>query len=468
MNLAGLPGVLLFAATVTAAPATTLELEVVLESSRRHFPQVLAAMETTRAQAGKLLAAEGAFDFQLEHSTYARASGHYDGRIVDSKLVKPLTGFNGKLYGGYRISDGEFPLYEDELFTNGGGEFKLGAVFSLLRDRDIDERRFALRDNALALTKTEFELRLTRLAVQHRATSAYLSWLAAGKTLQNYRGLLGLAEARQRGLEARVADGDLARVYLNENRQYILKRSSKVAKAERSLAFHANLLALYLRDEDGRPRAPQPDELPAALPDLGRMNGGTLEAVIAATRRERPELGIAATEIARERNRLAIGENALKPRIDLNLEASRDIGGGSYTRAETDAIVRLEITIPLERRTGRGRIAEAHANMSRLEVERQLLNERIEVEVRNFANDITAAERFVELATEEVTQATILEDAERHRFDDGASDFFVVNLREEATAEARVRRIEAEIGLLQAMTDFHAATVQLDRFLLED
>jgi outer membrane protein TolC len=372
------------------------------------------------------------------------------------------------VYGGYRIADGEFPLYEDEFFTNGGGEFKLGAVFSLWRDRDIDERRFALRDNTLALQQTELSARLTQIEVQHAATGAYLAWVAAGRAVGIYRDLLTLAESRQDGLEQRVADGDLARVYLNENRQYILKRSARVAEAERTLANHANRLALYLRDASGSPRVPGTGELPRDWPDLGRVDAAAVEATLAAALGERPELGIVATDIERERNRLALGKNELKTRIDLNLEASRDLGRGSVTREETDAVVRLDITVPLERRTGQGKVAEARANLARLELERRLLNERIEVEIRNIANDITAAERFVELAAEEVEQAVILEQAERQRFTDGASDFFVVNLREEAAADARVRRIEAEAGLLQALTNFNAATVQLDRFMIPD
>lgn len=453
-----------------ASPAlgAELRLEDVLDSSLQHFPQVLAAVEKTDAQAGKLLAAEGAFDLKLENSTFSRAAGYYDGKIVDSKLVKPLPAFNTKLYGGYRVSDGEFPLYEDEFFTNSGGEFKIGAVFSLLRDRDIDERRFALRDNSLALTQTQLEQRLTQIKVQHQAANAYLAWLAAGKALDIYRGLLTLAEARQRALESRVADGDLARVYLNENRQYILKRSSKVAEAERVLANYANRLALYLRDQSGLPRRPDTAEIPSGWPDFGRVDAAELEATIAATRRARPELGIVDADLERERNRLALGENSLLTRVDLNLEASQDLGRGSFTREETDAVVRLDIMVPLERRTGRGKIAEARANLNRLNYERQLLNEQIEVEVRNIANDISAAERFLDLAAQEVEQAEILEDAERSRFDDGASDFFVVNLREEATADARVRRIEAHAGLLQALSNFYAATVQIDRFRIAD
>lgn len=439
------------------AQSTALELDDVLASSRRHFPQILAAVEKTAAQAGKVLASEGAFDLQLENTTYTRALGFYDGKIVDSRLVKPIPQFNAKLYGGYRVADGDFPVYEDELITNGGGEFKLGAVFSLLRDRDIDERRFALRDNTLALAQTELEARLTQVRVQHQATTTYLAWLAAGKALEIYRGLLMLAQARQDGLEHRVAEGDLARVYLNENQQYILKRSGRVAEAERQLTHFGNRLGLFVRNDDGTPRAPQRAELPAEWPALESVDATMLETTIATAQVARPEIGLLTADLERERNRLAIGNNALKTRVDLNLEASRDIGGGSATRDETDAIVRLNVTVPLERRTGRGKVAEARANLSRLELDRQLLNEQIELEIRNVANDINAAKRFVDLAAGEVEQAQILEQAERERFAQGASDFFVVNLREEAAADARVRKVEAQLGLEQALTNFYAA-----------
>ena len=456
---------LLLPAIVLSAPP--LLLDDVLRSSLDNFPQILAATDKMRAQAGNVLAKEGAFDLQLESNSYARATGFYDGTVIDSKIVKPLRALNAKVYGGYRVSDGTFPIYEDKYFTNDGGEFKVGAIFSLLRDRDIDERRFALRDSTLALAQTRLEARLTQIKVQHQASQAYLTWLAAGKACAIYRGLLELAQARQHALEQRVEHGDLARIYLNENQQYILKRTARVTEAERVLANSANRLALYVRDERGAPTIPSSDQQPADWPDLGSVDEASLQATLAATLTDRPEVGLVAADVERERNRLALGSNALKTRVDLNFEASRDLGAGSRSRDETDTVVSLNVSVPLERRTGQGRVAEARANLSRLDRERQLLNEQIAVEVRNIAVEIAAAERFVALAAREVEQAEILEDSERQRFDDGASDFFVVNLREEASADARVRRVGAEAGYLEALTDFYAATVQLDRFHIE-
>ncbi|WP_293368825.1 TolC family protein [Nevskia sp.] len=453
--------VLAFAATAQTPAAVPLNLDTVLASSRERYPQVLAAQEKIRAQGGKLLSSEGAFDLYAEQTSKSRLSGYYDGRYTNAKIVQPLSSFSTDVYGGYKVSGGDFPIYEDEAFTLDAGEFKVGAVFSLLRDRDIDDRRAKLRDSRLTLDQTELDAMLTRVRVQHDAMVSYVDWVAAGEALTVYRGLLQLAEARDDGLDTRVQEGDLARVYLNENRQYILRRRGLVVEAERKLIAAANKLSLYLRHADGTPRLPQEAELPGHWPNPPMLvDPTTVDAAIRAALAARPEIGVLAADLERERLNLALGRNLLKPRVDLNLEAARDFGSGDPTRVGTDAIVRLDVVIPIETRTARGQIDAAQANLSRLELDRRLLEERIAVEIRTLANDLSAAYRFVELATQEVEQADVLSRAERDRFAEGASDFFLVNLREEAAANTRVREIEAHLRYLGALADFYAATVQ--------
>lgn len=440
---------------------TPLSLEAVLSSSRERYPQVLAAREKIRAQTGKLLSSQGAFDLYAEQTSKSRLSGYYDGRYTNTKLVQPFADFSTEVYGGYRVSGGDFPIYEDEAYTLDAGEFKVGAVFSLLRDRDIDERRAKLRDSRLSLDQTELDATLTRVRVQHDAMTAYVGWIAAGEALAVYRGLLQLAEARNEGLDIRVQEGDLAKVYLNENRQYILRRRGFVVEAERKLFAAANKLSLYLRHADGSPRRPNEAELPRRWPDSqGLLDPSTIEATISAALSARPEIGVLTADIERERLNLALGRNLLKPRVDLNLEAARDFGSGPRNRVGTDGIVRLDVVIPIETRSARGQIDAAQANLSRLDHDRRLLEERIEVEIRTLVNDLSAAYRFVDLATQEVEQADVLSRAERDRFSEGASDFFLVNLREEAAANARVREIDARLHYLDALADFYAATIQ--------
>jgi hypothetical protein len=118
-----------------------LTLAEVLRSSARTAPQIIEALARERAAEGRALTAAGAFDTVFEVDGRSRTLGYYDGTIVSGRATRPLEGNGGYLYGGYRLSRGSFPIYEDENYTNRLGEFKVGGLFSLLRDRLIDERR---------------------------------------------------------------------------------------------------------------------------------------------------------------------------------------------------------------------------------------------------------------------------------------------------------------------------------------
>ncbi|PSJ19168.1 multidrug transporter, partial [Halomonas sp. ND22Bw] len=63
------------------------------------------------------------------------------GTVASARATRPLTGNGGYVYGGYRVRRGGFPVYEDENYTTRRGEVKVGALYSLLRDRLVDERR---------------------------------------------------------------------------------------------------------------------------------------------------------------------------------------------------------------------------------------------------------------------------------------------------------------------------------------
>jgi hypothetical protein len=57
--------------------------------------------------------------------------------------------------------------------------------------------------------------------------------------------------------------------------------------------------------------------------------------------------------------------------------------------------------------------------------------------------------------------------AERNRFRLGAGDFFLVNLREEAAADAQIRAIRAELSGRLAAASYNAATINLPELGLE-
>jgi outer membrane protein TolC len=450
------------------ADATPLLPEAVLASSEQHFPQILQRLAAQRAAEGKALEAEGAFDVVFAADGFSRVSGFYDGTAVSGVAKQRLRPLGAELYTGYKISDGDFPVYEDVNFTNTAGAVKVGVLFSLLRDRDIDKARFGETDARLGVREADLELLLTKIGVQQRALVAYWRWVKNGQQLAVYEDLLRIAIERQSGLEEQVRRGARAEINLIENQQNITRRQSLVTAARRDLRVAANALSYYYRGEAGRPVVPKREQLPPDTAISGAASGipGATPAATSEALMERPELKLLRTAIEREQNRIALTENNLKPRLDLSMEVQRGLGGiaeGGASRDETDTIIGFKFTVPLQQREVRGRLMQARAELEQQRQAERLKSEQIELEVRNIVLELTLAEELQQLAKQEVVQSQTLQAAELQRFESGASDFFLVNVREETAANARIKLLQAQLELRIARANYDAATVDLQR-----
>lgn len=441
--------------------------EAVRSSARDHYPEVLAAEAERRAAEGSLLSARGAFDTRVESEAKTRLEGYYSGDILTTEVVRPLGPLGAEVYGGYRVSDGDFPIYEDYYFTNRLGEGKIGVLFSLLRDRTIDSRRFGVRQAELDLELAEIDLLLTRIDVQRRALLAYWRWVAMGRELAAYRSLLSLAEERDRALRREVASGARAEIFLTENAQNLTRRRELVRQAERELALAANRLSLFLRDESGERIVPDPDRLPQGFPLSAATPSADAFSVLAA----RPELTALDLQKSQAENSRLLAQNDLRPKLDASIEASNDfgaIGAGGVSRDPAELKAGLTLSIPLGRREARGRLRSAEAEIEALDQQRRLLRDRIEQELNDIIITLTTAHDVLALSRQEVQQASVMARSENELFRGGASDVFRINLREEALADARVRQARAEFALASADVTYRAAVLDTDSLGLSD
>jgi outer membrane protein TolC len=435
------------------APATPLTLDEVLRASAAHAPQIVEALARVRQAEGRALSAEGSFDTVFDVDGQSRVTGYYDGTYVEGRATRPLRDNGGYLYGGYRVSRGDFPIYEDRAFTNRLGELKVGALYSLIRDRLVDERRTRVGLAASDIDVARLEGEMVAIGVQARAIAAYQNWVAAGSRLRVYRGLYALAEERRGALGRQVALGARPAIILTENEQNVVRRRALVVRTEQEFEAAANTLSLFYRDADGRRVLVGPERLPPSLPEppTVRRPVGPVD---------RPDLRTVLARIDQSLAKLALAENDLKPRLDLRGELSRDFGSeglGGPSRSGSDTIVGVKFSVPLERRQARGRIAEARAEIDGLQTRRRFLEDQIAVEVEGISIAVGASERLAAIADEERALAERMAAAERRRFEAGASDFFLVNQREEAAADAAVRQVDATLRVAAAQAEFAAA-----------
>jgi outer membrane protein TolC len=445
--------------------------EKVLRSSALTFPAILEAFEREAAARSDQLAADGAFDLMLKGEAYDRLTGFYSGGFAKAEARQPLRPYGAEVFASYKISDGNFPTYENVFNTNRFGEVKVGALFSLLRDRDIDQRRFAIEDTRLAASQARLDVMLVQLNVQLQALRAYWRWVAAGEEIRVFEELLEIAEARQVGLAREVREGARAAIALTENEQNLLRRRSLLEQARRDFEIAANALGFYLRDSAGRLIVPTREQLPSGgqlkpMATAETLAARPLSEVITA----RPELQTFRLALERASKRVELRRNDLQPRLDGTIELSRDfgpVGAGGPGFDSTDTVVGLTFTVPLQRRQARGALQRAEAELRETELRQRRIADQITTEVSNILADLSAAVRLTELANAEVNQARRMVVAERTRFRLGAADFFFVNAREEAAANARITAIRAELAGRLAEASYEAATMNLPALGLE-
>ena len=436
-----------------------LTLDLVLAASRFHAPQVLEALARVRGAEGRLLTTEGAFDTLFNANADARPTGFFDGAEAGVQITQPLASNGGNLFGGYEIARGRFPSSQSSNNTAQLGRLTVGTLFSLLRDRDIDDRRFNRAMASADVVLADNDRLLVAIGVQARAIAAWNSWVIAGQRVAVFKGLLQLALDRQAGFKRQVAEGLRPAILLTENEQNILRRQTLVVQAEQALEQASVTLSLFWRDTDGNTLVPGTDRLPRSVPAPLPV----AEDVMAAME-NRPDLKIVDVRIAQARQRLLLDRNNFLPRLDLKAEVNQYIGdagqgGQAYTGTETR--MGLTLTVPIQQRTARGRLDQTRADLDGFAQRRRLIEDQIRIEIGGLSIAARQSRRLLGIAIDEQDRALAMANAERRRFQEGASDFFLVNIREEAAADAQVRRLDAAFRQIVAHADLAAATADL-------
>lgn len=451
--------VLACAAVLAAAPFAraqadgTLELDDVLASVQQSYPRVLAALADRREAAAQLRAARGGFDPVLEASGLYEPVGGYPKQAAEVSLSQPTPLWGSRLFAGYRVGTGEFASYEGKLQTLDAGELRAGVQVPLLRDGAIDARRAGVQGARIGVGLSELSVEQQKIEARRAASLRYFEWVAAGQRLQVVREWLELARRRDRALAERVERGEVAAFERVENQRAILQRESAQVAAERDLMQAAVELSLFVRGPDGVPRVPGEQERPAALPEPTEQEPALAEAIERALQ-ARPD--VLRFELQRSRGELGerLASNQRLPGLRFDAAGSKDVGTGDPKLDPAAVELKLLFDFPLLNRAASGRAAAARAALSRIDAEAQLARDRAAVEVRSALLELRAARERATLTAQELQVARELASGELQRFDLGESTLLLVNLREQASAEAELRHVEV-------LADYHRTRAEL-------
>jgi outer membrane protein TolC len=175
----------------------------------------------------------------------------------------------------------------------------------------------------------------------------------------------------------------------------------------------------------------------------------------------RPDLARLGVQKAQAKIEAELAENQKLPALDVQLSASKDFGNGLASRRPVELEAQVLLDVPIQNRVAKGRSDAARALVSRISEQERGAKDRIGADVRDSMNAMDLAKARLGIAKNEVDVAESLEKAEWNRFTAGDSTLLVVNLREQATFDARLREVDAKFECQRALVLFRAATADL-------
>jgi len=446
-----------------------LTLVEVLESVRRHYPLLQAIERERGVAAGRMTAAMGAFDTNVNMAGNALAPGTYENYRSDLGLSQLLQSGGIQVFGGYRTGFGAFPTYNLTQKTADAGEVRGGITMPLARERDIDSAR-AGRDKArLDQALAEPTIVRSRLDYMRSAALAYWNWMGSGEREGAAKRLEALAVRRDGEIAAKVDRGVMANIERVDNQKNIALRRGLLVQADREVQMSTIDLSLFLRDSGGKPLLPARRRM-QPLPEPEEPSVSFYETSLARAIAARPEF----QRLSLEREKLFVerrlAANDTLPNIDGQVYGNQDAGFGKSPLSGIDGLDRqvlqaaLVFQMPAQRRNARGRLLAVDSQLVQLDRRLEFTFDSVRAEVQDAYSKLERAFEFHKQAVQQEELAALVAEAEREQFRLGRSDILRVTLREQAKFDADLLEIAARQEYWRADANLRASDTSLDLF----
>lgn len=440
-------------------PVAKLDINDVTDSVLAIFPDLQIAMLEQNVASGNLTAAMGAFDLNLRGQTINQPIGYYENYRQSLGFSQNVATNGSMFYGGYRIGAGDFQPWYKERETNRGGEVAFGAVTPLRQNRLIDARRAAVYRAEQDLQATDPLIRNQEISLIRDASAVYWIWVGVGNALDTHQRLLGLAIDRARAIDQRVQRGDLPRLANIDNDRLIAQRQAKLVEAQRKFEEVSLKLSFFLRDSTGQMLVPGIEFVPG-FPDLLVIDKEQLQDDLSLAIDIHPEIRQLDFEINKAEIDIAAARNMVLARVDAFAETSQDMGSSvspSGDKSPLEVEVGIMAELPLQRRFGLGRLSASEAKLRQVQLKRELLTNKIQVALQDSYSAMLNARERLARSRENLELALQALDIAKNAFSSGDIDLIVLNIYEEAEANAELLVIDAEIEFFIALAQYRFA-----------
>ncbi|MGA9237454.1 TolC family protein [Robiginitalea sp.] len=430
---------------------------------KQFHPVARQAQIVLGAAEANLLQSRGGFDPKLEVD-YDRkefsGSEYYDRLNATFKIP---TWFGVEFKGGYDQNNGDF-LNPDE-FNTEDGLFSAGVSVNVLNGLWINERMATLKRAKLFEQQSEADRDLFVNQILFDASEAYFKWLQSYKDLLVFEQFLDNARLRFDGIRESALAGDIAYIDTVEAGIAVQNRSLGLEQARVRYRNRALELSNFLWLDDNIPIEVQEGVTPEMNPgeEVDRaleIEGLPVDSFALEVHPKLRSLDYKIQGLEVDR-RLKV--NQLFPQIQLEynfLTETPDLINSYVTQDYKGGVT---FSMPLFLRKERGALKLARFKLRDAEFERDNAWVSIRNKVYALYNELDSFERQNVLIDGIVVDYSRLLQAEERKFSFGESSLFLINSRERALIDARLKSNEVQNKYLMAKAKlFQALAINPD------
>lgn len=447
----------------TAQDSTrTLSLREVYRLVLDHHPVAKQAALLPDAARAELRMARGMFDPVLKSGFDEK---NFEGKEYwkswENSLVVPVW-FGTDIKAGFDNSRG--PYLDSERVTPGQGLSFLGVSVPLGQGLLIDERRATVRQAQLlgTLAAAEQVKVINKLLLQ--VNKDYLDWTYAFTRLQWHEESLRLAEVRFDAIRMRVLFGDQPAI---DSLEALIEVQNRENIRNQSLLDFTNarlIMSNHLWSPEGAPLEMTAEVVPTFEGTvIDTLDAVSLNAMLDSANSNHPELVKLRTKLQgleiekrwaaeKLRPKLNLDYNFLAPRADGLLE------NGLQPIYQENYKMGLSFRMPLFLREERGKLNLMKIKMNQTEQEQLQTNREITNQVRAAYNELNNLGLQLRIQQQQLENAEKLLAGELYKFENGESFLFLVNSRENAVINSRIKlaELKAKYGKSRAFLSWSA------------
>lgn len=409
-----------------------------------NHPAVKQAMLRNDMGDAAIRSARGAFDPKAV-ATYTEKDfdeqDYYS--LLDAGLKVP-TWFGVEVFGGFQSNQGVYVNEED--LTPDDGLLKAGVSVPVGQGLFIDKRRADLRKAEAYQDMAEAERLKLLNDVYYETLTDHLEWIAAYQRLGVARSAVSQAEVRLNGIRGSYRGGDRPAIDTLEALLQVQDRLMRLQDAEVNYRNASLVLSNHLWDEYRRPLEIDPALLPDTLDLLAPGTNPQMDSLLVRAMDQHPKL----LELAGKLQQLDVERRLrgeyLKPQLDLNYTFLADgavMNEGSLSaRSPNDRQWGVAFSMPVLLRKERGDLSLARLRQTEAELDIDRERQRIRTTIGRRSNELALLESQVRLGGAMVSNYSGLLMGENRRFQAGESSLFLVNQREVALLDSRLKQID--------------------------